>query len=99
MSQAEQLVYTASDNDPDLERQIQQQENVLAFCSAKIHNPFLADARLPNSPSPRTFRPAFPRNYSSAGRTSARRKRTWSRPTHKSASQKLRSFQTCRSLD
>ena len=30
MSQAEQLVYTASETIPDLERQIQQQENVLS---------------------------------------------------------------------
>ena len=98
MSQAEQLVYTASETIPDLERQIQQQENVLSVLLGENPNPFPADARLPNSPSPRTFRPAFPRNYSSAGRTSARQKRSWSQPTRKSALQKPRSFPTCRSL-
>ena len=40
--QAEQLVYTASETIPDLERQIQQQENVIVFSSAGIPVPSLA---------------------------------------------------------
>jgi hypothetical protein len=68
-----------------------------AFCSAKIPNPFPADARLPNRPSPRTFRPAFHRNYSSAGRTSAKRNRTWSQPTRKLGLRKPHSFPAWRS--
>jgi multidrug efflux system outer membrane protein len=99
VSQSEQLVYTASETIPDLERQIQQQENVLSVLLGENPNPSPADARLPNSPSPRTFRPAFLRNYSSAGRTSAKPKKSWLQPTPRSAWPKPHSFQTCRSPD
>ena len=55
---------------------------------------------LTEQPVPKTFRPAFHRNYWSAGRTSAKsRRRTLSRPTRKSALPKRLSFPAFRSRD
>lgn len=99
VSQAEQLVYTASETIPDLERQIQQQENVLSDLLGEIPNPYPVAARLPNNLCRRTFPPDSPRNCWSAGQTCARRKRTWWPRTHKSASPKRHSFLTWRSPD
>ena len=61
VSQAEQLVYTASETIPDLERQIQQQENVLSVLLGEIpaiHSPRTCAYRTTRSPE-RSGRPAF----------------------------------------
>ena len=97
VSQAEQLVYTASETIPDLERQISNRRTCSAFCSAKIPSPFPGAARLQNSP----YRIAFPQdclqNCWSDDRTFGRRNKSWLLPTRKSASPKPRFSQACRS--
>jgi outer membrane protein, multidrug efflux system len=64
VSQSEQLVYTASETIPDLERQIEQQENALSILLGEK----------PSSPCRITSRPDCPPNCSSVARMSARRK-------------------------
>jgi outer membrane protein, multidrug efflux system len=74
VSQAEQLVYTASETIPDLERQIQQQENVLSLLLGENPNPFPEAARLRSSPYRRAFLPDSRPNCWSDDRTFGRRK-------------------------
>ena len=71
--QAEQLVYTAAETIPDLERQIAQQENALSILLGE--NPgriFRAAANLPNSRRRRQFRRGFLPNFWNGVRTYAR---------------------------
>jgi len=92
VSQSEQLVYTASETIPDLERQIEQQENALSILLGE--NPSsIPSSNLSRSNPRRIASPsACPPNCSSVGRMSARRKPTSWQPTPKSASLKPRSF-------
>src|ERR1700720_4408598 len=83
VSQAEQLVYTASETIPDLERQMQQQENVLSVLLGENPQSIPRGRTLTEQPVPKTFRPAFPRSCWSAGRTSAKQKKSWSQPMHR----------------
>src|SRR6202030_2965969 len=82
VSQSQQLVYTASETIPDLERQIQQQENVLSVLLGENPESIPRERALTEQPVPKTFRPAFPRSCWSAGRTSAKQKKSWSQPMH-----------------
>ena len=97
VSQAEQLVYTASETIPDLERQIEQQENLLSILLARIPNPFPGAALLQNSPHRRAFLQDSLQNCWSDDRIFGRRNKSWSQPTRKSASPKPRSSPACRS--
>src|SRR5258708_3679081 len=58
VSQSQQLVYTASETIPDLERQIQQQENLLSILLGENPGPITPGQPLPNHPLPEPVPPA-----------------------------------------
>ena len=60
MSQAEQLVYTASETIPDLERQIQQQENVLSVLLGKNPESIPRGRALTEQPVPQNVPAGLP---------------------------------------
>jgi len=60
VSQAEQLVYTASETIPDLERQIQQQENVLSVLLGENPQPIPRGRALTEQPIPRNVPAGLP---------------------------------------
>jgi outer membrane protein, multidrug efflux system len=60
VSQAEQLVYTASETIPDLERQIQQQENVLSILFGENPGPIARGRALTEQPLPEEVPPGLP---------------------------------------
>lgn len=60
VSQAEQLVYTASETIPDLERQIQQQENVLSVLLGENPESIPRGRALPEQPVPQNVPAGLP---------------------------------------
>jgi multidrug efflux system outer membrane protein len=60
VSQAEQLVYTASETIPDLERQIQQQENVLSILLGENPQSIPRGRALTEQPVPQNVPPGLP---------------------------------------
>src|SRR6201981_3295779 len=60
VSQAEQLVYTASETIPDLERQIQQQENVLSILLGENHQSIPRGRPLTEQPVPQNVPDGLP---------------------------------------
>src|SRR6201982_81557 len=60
VSQAEQLLYTASETIPDLERQIQQQENVLSVLLGENPQSILRGRALPEQPVPQNLPAGLP---------------------------------------
>jgi multidrug efflux system outer membrane protein len=60
VSQAEQLVYTASETIPDLERQIQQQENVLSVLLGENPESIPRGRALTEQPLPQNVPPGLP---------------------------------------
>ena len=60
VSQAEQLVYTASETIPDLERQIQQQENVLSVLLGENPESIPRGSRLTEQPTPQNVPAGLP---------------------------------------
>ena len=59
--QAEQLVYTASEQIPDLERRIEQQENAISILLGKNPGPVARGRKLTEQPTPPWCRPGCPR--------------------------------------
>jgi len=60
VSQAEQLVYTASETIPDLERQIQQQENLLSILLGENPGPIARGRALTDQPLPQNVPAGLP---------------------------------------
>src|SRR4029077_2753720 len=60
VSQAEQLVYTASETIPDLERQIQQQENLLSILLGENPGPIARGRALTDQPLPHNVPAGLP---------------------------------------
>jgi len=60
ISQAEQLVYTASETIPDLERQIQQQENLLSILLGENPGPIARGRALTDQPLPQNVPAGLP---------------------------------------
>jgi multidrug efflux system outer membrane protein len=60
VSQAEQLVYTASETIPDLERQIQQQENLLSILLGENPRPIARGRALTDQPLPQNVPAGLP---------------------------------------
>jgi multidrug efflux system outer membrane protein len=60
VSQAQQLVYTASETIPDLERQIQQQENLLSILLGENPGPIARGRALTDQPLPQTVPAGLP---------------------------------------
>ncbi len=60
VSQAEQLVYTASETIPDLERQIQQQENVLSILLGENPQSIPRGRSIPEQPAPEAVPAGLP---------------------------------------
>ncbi len=60
VSQSEQLVYTASETIPDLERQIQQQENLLSILLGENPGPIARGRALTEQPLPQTVPAGLP---------------------------------------
>ena len=60
VSQAEQLVYTASETIPDLERQIQQQENLLSILLGENPGPIPRGRQLTEQPVPQSVPAGLP---------------------------------------
>jgi multidrug efflux system outer membrane protein len=58
--QAEQLVYTASETIPDLERQIQQQENLISILLGKNPGSVARGRQITEQPNPLTVPPGLP---------------------------------------
>src|ERR1035437_9690109 len=79
--QAEQLVSTAAETIPDLERQIEQRENFLSTLLGNNPGPIARGITLTEQPHVPAFRRDFPPAYWSDDATFARRKHSRSRPT------------------
>lgn len=58
--QAEQLVYTASETIPDLERQIQQQENLISILLGRNPGPIARGLQITEEPKPLSVPPGLP---------------------------------------
>lgn len=58
--QAEQLVYTASETIPDLERQIQQQENLISILLGRNPGPVARGLQITEEPKPLSVPPGLP---------------------------------------
>jgi multidrug efflux system outer membrane protein len=58
--QAEQLVYTASETIPDLERQIQQQENLISILLGRNPSPIARGLQITEEPKPLSVPPGLP---------------------------------------
>jgi multidrug efflux system outer membrane protein len=58
--QAEQLVYTASETIPDLERQIQQQENLISILLGRNPGPIARGLQITEEPRPLSVPPGLP---------------------------------------
>jgi outer membrane protein, multidrug efflux system len=90
VSQSEQLVYTASETIPDLERQIEQQENLLSILLGENPGSVPGGRALTEQPVPMPFLLACRQNCYSVGRTSIRPKKSSLRPPRKLAWLRLR---------
>ena len=58
--QAEQLVYTASETIPDLERQIQQQENLISLLLGRNPGPIVRGREITEQPNPLSIPEGLP---------------------------------------
>jgi len=95
--QAEQLLYAATSEVPQLEEQIQQQENAIGVLLGENPGPFVHRTPTRSRPHPRIYPQAYPHNSLSDGRISNKLKQPSYPPTRKSVSLAPSSFQTFRS--
>jgi len=75
VSQSQQLVYTASETIPDLERQIQQQENLLSILLGENPGSINRGRALTEQPVPESFPLVCLQNCSNVARTFGRQKK------------------------
>ena len=86
LRQAEQLVYTASETIPEIQRQIEQTENQISLLLGESPNTVIrGKSPYANSSFRRKSHPVYPRHCSSVDLISAPPSRIWSQPTLRSA--------------
>jgi len=98
VSQSQQLVYTASETIPDLERQIQQQENLLSILLGENPGPITRGQALTEQPVPEAVPAGLPSELLERRRMFDRRKKSSWQPTRKLVLPKLPSFPASPSL-
>ena len=96
--QAEQLLYAATSEVPQLEEQIQQQENAIAVLLGENPGPFLHRDPSALTPHPRIFPSVYPNNSLSVAQTSNRPRPHLSPQTRRLVSLAPNSFRTFPSL-